>query len=111
MSHSPEQLASLAERGRALSDEIKALTEQLDEIKGVFRAELVGEKDFGEVKVNVRKSYRWNADQAAKVIPDVLMSLVTDTVITREKCQTNLPPALYDQCKVETTAAVVFEAP
>lgn len=53
------------------------------------------------VKVTVSVNRRFSADVAAQVIPEALLPLCQETVISSAKAKAALPPAIYEQAMVE----------
>lgn len=54
------------------------------------------------VDVSVTPQRRFNPDHAREVIPAAFLPLVEVTVVDGKKAKAALPPAIYEQCQVET---------
>lgn len=73
------------------------------EIKERIRALGIGSHSAAGMTINVTPNRRFNADHAAKVLPESLAALCikTTTAIDAGLAKENLPPAVYESCMVE----------
>lgn len=53
------------------------------------------------VKVTVTANRRFSPEQALKAVPDALLPLCQETIISSAKAKAALPPAIYSDCMVE----------
>lgn len=77
----------------------------LEDAKKTLQTELrnLGEGQHHATKgaVTISPQRRFNADQAAKVIPAELLQHCTETVVSSARAKATLPPALYEACMVD----------
>lgn len=96
----PDQLDHDVKRYLEL-DALRAdLTIEMDAIKARLREGGTQVAPCG-VKVTVSENRRFNAERALIVIPEVLLPLCQDTVVSSAKAKAALPPTIYADCMVE----------
>lgn len=95
-------LNQLVKHARAISAQIAALTDELDEVKRRVRAVIPpgSSVDVDGKPVKVIAVQRFNEQQALAVLPEQLVSLCQITKLDGATAKNNLPPALFQQCCV-----------
>lgn len=96
----PDQLDHDVKRYLELDALKTDLTIEMEAIKARLREGGTQMAPCG-VKVTVSTNRRFSPERAAEVIPEALLPLCQDTVISSAKAKAALPPAIYEAAMVE----------
>lgn len=96
----PEQLDADVKRYLELDAHRADITIEMDAIKARLRDGGTQLAPCG-VKVTVTPNRRFSAELAAEVIPEALLPLCQETVISSAKAKAALPPAIYEAAMIE----------